>query len=94
MSTIYSEPPSASASHAVSGVATTFPDTAGADEPAGIVRLVRPLGIGYAAGDFSHDCLVRLIDFPEMPLRTGTREAIKTGRSAQVIRTELPVRGG
>ncbi len=67
--------------------------TDAAGEPDSIVRLVRPLGIGYAVEDFSRDCFERLIDFPEMPLRAGTREAVKTGRTAQVVRTELPVGG-
>lgn len=55
------------------------------------MRLVRPRGTGYAVPEFSRACLIRLIDFPDMPLRKNTRETIKAGRSALVIRTEMPV---
>ena len=55
------------------------------------VRLVRPNGIGLAVPGFSRACLIRLIDYPEMPLRTSTREVIKNGRSALLVRTEFPV---
>ncbi len=42
---------------------------------------------------FSHSCLVRLIDYPEMPLRMNAREVIKVGRSALLVRVELPIGG-
>ncbi len=54
-------------------------------------QLVRPRGIGYAVADFSRACLIRLIDFPELPLRTNTHETIKAGRTALLVRTEFPV---
>ena len=56
-------------------------------------KLVRPRGTGYAVPEFSRACLIRLIDFPEMPFRTSVRETIKAGRSALLVRTELPIGG-
>lgn len=56
-------------------------------------RLSRPRGSGYATPDFSRACLIRLIDYPEMPLRTNTHETIKAGRSTLLVRTELPFNG-
>lgn len=58
-----------------------------------IMRVVRRMGIGYAVASFSRSCLLRLIDFPEMPMRVGAREMIKLGRSATLVRAELPVGG-
>src|SRR5262245_21810648 len=57
------------------------------------MRPVRQHGIGYAVAAFSRSCLIRLIDYPEMPLRTGSREVIKSGRSAFLVRVELPIAG-
>jgi tRNA A-37 threonylcarbamoyl transferase component Bud32 len=56
--------------------------------------MVRPAGIGYSISDFSRACLIRLIDYPEMPLRISTRETIKVGRSALLVRADLPVGSG
>lgn len=56
-----------------------------------IVRLVRPRHIGMAVRDFSHACLIRLVDFPEMPLRTAAVETVKAGHTALIIRSEFPV---
>ncbi|HUG90224.1 MAG TPA: lipopolysaccharide kinase InaA family protein [Planctomycetaceae bacterium] len=56
-------------------------------------RLVRAQRIGYADRDFPRDCLIRLIDFPDLLLRTGMRETIKAGRSALVVRAEVPIAG-
>ena len=54
-------------------------------------RLVRPNGIGYAVSEFSHACLVRLIDYPALPLQTNTQETIKAGGTALVVRTEFSI---
>ncbi len=54
-------------------------------------RLVRPNGIGYAVAEFSHACLVRLIDYPALPLQTNTQETIKAGGTALIVRTEFPL---
>jgi tRNA A-37 threonylcarbamoyl transferase component Bud32 len=61
--------------------------------PDDIQRLARPMGTGYAVGAFSRACLIRLIDFPEMPLKTHTNEIIKASRSTLLVRTELSVDG-
>ncbi len=57
------------------------------------LKLVRPRGTGYAVPEFSRACLIRLIDFPEMPFRTGVSDTIKAGNSALVVRTEFPIAG-
>jgi tRNA A-37 threonylcarbamoyl transferase component Bud32 len=54
-------------------------------------RLVRPNGIGYSVAEFSHACLIRLIDYPALPLQTNTQETIKAGRTALIVRTEFPL---
>ena len=56
-----------------------------------VYRLARSRGIGYAVSEFSHACLIRLIDYPEMPLRISTREIVKAGHSTLLVRTELPI---
>ena len=56
-------------------------------------RVRRPGGIGYAVAGFSRDCLYRLIDFPELPLRTTARETIKAGDGTLLVRAEFPVGG-
>lgn len=57
------------------------------------LRLARPRGTGHAVPELSRACLIRLIDFPEMPFRTSVHETIKAGRSALLVRTELPIGG-
>ncbi len=54
-------------------------------------QLVRSRGVGHAVASFSRACLIRLIDFPEMPLRVNTHETVKAGRTALVVRTAFPV---
>lgn len=54
-------------------------------------RIVRRRGIGFAVRDFPRDCLIRLIDFPELPLRINTHDVIKAGRSTLLVRAELPL---
>ena len=54
-------------------------------------QLVRSRGVGHAVASFSRACLIRLIDFPEMPLRINTHETVKAGRTALVVRTAFPV---
>ena len=55
------------------------------------VHMSRPSGVGISVQEFSRACLIRLIDYPEMPLRISTRETIKAGRSALLVKAELPV---
>lgn len=54
-------------------------------------RLDRSHGIGYAVRGFSRNCLIRLIDYPELPLRMSTRQTVKAGRSALLVQADLPV---
>ena len=58
-----------------------------------VYRLVRANGVGYAIAGFSRACLIRLIDYPEMPLRTNAREIVKAGQTALLVRTDFPVGG-
>ncbi|MCA9069362.1 MAG: hypothetical protein KDA84_10585, partial [Planctomycetaceae bacterium] len=53
-----------------------------------VLRLKRWRGMGYAVEGISRDTLIRLIDFPELPLRIHTRDTIKAGRSALLVRGE------
>jgi hypothetical protein len=43
--------------------------------------------------DFPRDGLIRLIDAPELPFRVHTRDVVKAGRCALVVRAEMPVGG-
>jgi tRNA A-37 threonylcarbamoyl transferase component Bud32 len=54
-------------------------------------KLVRARRAGYAIPGFSRACLLRLIDYPELPLRSRAREVIKAGNSALVVKVELSV---
>jgi tRNA A-37 threonylcarbamoyl transferase component Bud32 len=56
-------------------------------------RVVRARGTGYAVDEFSPECLARLIDFPEIVLRMKSTEKVKAGRTALVVKGELPVGG-
>lgn len=56
------------------------------------VCLRRSGGVGRAAKDFPRDVLIRVIDHPELPLRAQTRDIIKVGRTAVVVRAEMPLR--
>lgn len=56
------------------------------------VCLRRSRGVGRAAMDFPRDVLIRLIDYPELPLKAQTRDIIKAGRTAVVVRAEMPFR--
>lgn len=58
-----------------------------------VIRLKRWQGVGYAVEGISRDTLIRLIDFPELPLRIHTRDTIKAGRSALLVRGEFPMGG-
>ena len=49
--------------------------------------------IGCAVEEFPRNCLIRLVDYPDLLLRTGMRETIKAGRSALVVRAEVPAAG-
>ena len=43
----------------------------------------------YAAAELPRDQLLRLVEYPELPLNRGPAEIIKAGNSALVVRTEL-----
>lgn len=53
------------------------------------MRLVRRRGMGISVGECSRACLIRLIDFPELPLRSNIRETLKSGRSSLVVKAEI-----
>lgn len=55
--------------------------------------LRRMNGRGTAILQFPRGCLIRLIDFPELPLRINTREIVKADRGTLVVRSTLPVAG-
>ncbi len=57
------------------------------------MKLARRRGVGYAVGEVSRDALIRVIDHPELPLRIHTRDTIKAGRSALLVRGEFPIGG-
>jgi len=54
-------------------------------------RLVRLRGVGVSVPEFSRACLIRCIDYPELPLRTSIRETVKCSRSSLVVRAEVPL---
>jgi tRNA A-37 threonylcarbamoyl transferase component Bud32 len=56
-------------------------------------QLTRAGRVGCAVEEFPRNCLIRLVDYPDLLLRTGTRETIKAGRSALVVRAEVPANG-
>ncbi len=58
-----------------------------------VSRFARSQYVGYAVDCVSRDTLIRLIDYPELPLRIHTRDTIKAGRSALLVRGEFPIGG-
>ncbi len=58
-----------------------------------VYRLSRSRGLGLAVEGVSRDTLIRLIDFPELPLKIHTRDTIKAGRSALLVRGKFPIGG-
>lgn len=56
-------------------------------------RVSRPRGSGYSVTEISADCLEKLVDFPDLPLRTGSHTIVKAGRSATLARVELSING-
>jgi tRNA A-37 threonylcarbamoyl transferase component Bud32 len=56
-------------------------------------RLGRSRNVGFAVEGISRDALIRLIDHPELPLRIHTRDTIKAGRTAVLVRGEIPMGG-
>jgi tRNA A-37 threonylcarbamoyl transferase component Bud32 len=58
-----------------------------------IYRLHRGARTGCAVADVSHAALIRLTDYPELPLRTSTQDVVKAGQTALIVRTELEVAG-
>lgn len=57
------------------------------------VRVKRARNVGYATLGISRDTLIRLIDFPDLPLRIHTHDTIKAGRTALLVRGEFPIGG-
>ena len=55
-----------------------------------VFRIARPLGVGVGVSECSRACLIRCIDFPELPLRANVRDTLKCGRSSLVVRAEIP----
>ena len=58
-----------------------------------VIRLGRRFFVGWAVEGVSRDMLVRLVDHPELPLRIHTRDTIKAGRTALLVRGEFPIGG-
>ncbi|MBW3538818.1 MAG: lipopolysaccharide kinase InaA family protein [Planctomycetes bacterium] len=58
-----------------------------------IYRVARARHVGYADRSLPRSFLLRLVDYPELPLRANTRDTIKAGRTALLLRIELPVGG-
>lgn len=56
-------------------------------------RLRRGGRIGYAAPELPRDCLIRLLEFPELPFRTSTRETIKVEQTTLLVCAQLPIDG-
>lgn len=56
-------------------------------------RLSRAGRIGYASPEFPRDCLIRLLEFPELPFRTSTRETIKVEQTTLLVCAHLPIDG-
>lgn len=56
-------------------------------------RLSRAGRVGYASPEFPRDCLIRLLEFPELPFRTSTRETIKVEQTTLLVCAELPIDG-
>ena len=56
-------------------------------------RLCRAGRVGYAAPEFPRDCLIRLLEFPELPFRTSTRETIKVEHTTLLVCAQLPMDG-
>lgn len=59
--------------------------------PKSFQQTSRPRGTGYAVPELTRSCLEKLIDFPELPLRTGSHTIVKAGRSATLAQVELPM---
>lgn len=55
--------------------------------------LRRPTGTGFAVGRFPRDLLIRLTDYPDLPLRMSAHDTIKAGRSTLLLRLQLPIGG-
>jgi len=56
-------------------------------------KIISSTGVGYAVANFSRDCMLRLVDYPEYPLRANPCITIKQGNTALLVRTELPIAG-
>ncbi len=65
--------------------------TKGFPQVGDVVCLRRKSGVGHSAAALPRDLLIRLTDYPELPLKTQTRDIIKAGRTAVVVRAEMPV---
>jgi tRNA A-37 threonylcarbamoyl transferase component Bud32 len=56
-------------------------------------KIARAGRTAYAVADFPRDLLIRLVECPDLPLRSGPAETIKAGNSALVVRAMLPMHG-
>lgn len=66
---------------------------AGGGGRAAVIRLSRGGRVAYGVREFPHDCLLRLLEYPELPFRTSTRDTVKADRSVLLVRAELPIDG-
>lgn len=53
-------------------------------------KITRNGRTGYAVAEFPRDLLLRLTEYPDLPLRMGPAETIKAGNTALVLRANLP----
>ncbi|GAB4150216.1 MAG: hypothetical protein Tsb009_24950 [Planctomycetaceae bacterium] len=70
--------------------ARELPSDQFANRTTNIYRLARKNARGMALTEFSRAELIRLIDFPGLPLQGMRSETIKAGRSSLVVKTEFP----
>ncbi len=57
-------------------------------------KITRRGWTAYAVADFPRDLLIRLVECPDLPLRSGPAETIKAGNTALVVRASLPMHAG
>jgi len=55
--------------------------------------LIRRHGVGVGVPECSRACLIRLIDYPELPIRCHLRETISCGRNSLVVKSRLAFHG-
>lgn len=57
-------------------------------------KITRGGWTAYAVAEFPRDLLIRLVECPDLPLRSGPAETIKAGNTALVVRASLPMHAG